>query len=157
MLIKAYNKTKCKNEYKLVLVGDGPLKGYLENLVRNLNLEEKVVFLWFQKNPYKYLRHASLFCFTSLSEALPTVLIESLILRIPILTVPVTWTKEILNNGECGYITDNWDIDNYTRKIDEAIDNDNSDIIENGTNFSNKKFSLEKMTLSYQNMIEGIL
>ena len=156
MLIKAYNKTKCKNEYKLVLIWKWPRRQHLEELTKELNLEDKIIFLWFQENPYNYLSKASLFCFTSKSESFWLVLVESLILWVPVLTVPVSWCKEVLNNGECGYIVDNWDVDNYAKKIDEVISKDNSYIIQKWISFSKNNFSIEKMMNGYLNVLNSL-
>ncbi len=156
MLIKAYSQTKCKNEYKLVLLWEWSQKQYLEELAKRLNIKENVIFLWFQKNPYHYLKHASLFCFTSYAEALPTVLIEALILWVPIITVPVVWSNEILNKGKCGYILDNWDTNIFAKKIDEIIDKDNSNIIQEWISFSENNFSIEQMKNRYLNVLKNI-
>ena len=156
MLIKAYNKTKCKNEYKLVLIWKWPRRQHLEELIKELNLEDKIIFLWFQENPYNYLSKASLFCFTSKSESFWLVLVESLILGVPVLTVPVSWSKEVLNNGECGYIVDDWDIDSYAKKIDEVIGKDNSYIIEKWISFSKNNFSIKKMMNEYLNVLNSL-
>ena len=51
------------------------------NLVKKLNLEDRVTFLGFQKNPYTWMRKAALFIHSSKFEGLPTVVIEALILK----------------------------------------------------------------------------
>jgi glycosyltransferase involved in cell wall biosynthesis len=92
-LIMAYALIKKEGfKEKLLIVGDGEEKNNLIALVQKLNLEDDIVFVGKQNNPYKYLRQATLYVSSSLYEGLPAVLIESLILDIPIVSY----------NFECG-------------------------------------------------------
>ena len=156
MLIKAYAKSKCKNEYYLLLLWEWVKKEYLMNLVKDLWIEKSVIFAGFDKNPYKYLKNASMFCFTSLSEALPTVLIESLILKVPVLTVPVIWSKEILDDWNCWIITENWDIDKYSKLMDEIIARDNSNMVNKWFLFAKENFEIKAMEKKYLETINNL-
>lgn len=157
LLIKAYSKSKIKEKYKLLLLWKWYKEEYLKNLCKELNIENYVIFAWFDKNPYKYLSKASLFCFTSKSEALPTVLIESLILDIPIITVPVIWSSEILNNGEFWVITKDWDEWNLVKELDNFIEWWNINLNhEKLKNFINENFSIEAMERKYLETIDNL-
>jgi glycosyltransferase involved in cell wall biosynthesis len=81
---------------KLVLLGDGPLRGELQNLCQQLNLkffdaqqngelysDAHVYFLGFQENPYPLLSCAQLLLMTSRWEGLPIALLEAMGLGIP--------------------------------------------------------------------------
>lgn len=103
-----------------------------------------------------FLKNASLFCFTSLSEALPTVLIESLILKTPILTVPVIWSKEILNNWNYWIIAKDWNINNYSELIDKYIEKNNSEIIMKWYDFAKSNFDINIMTNNYNNILKRL-
>jgi glycosyltransferase involved in cell wall biosynthesis len=65
---------------QLVILGEGPLEQELREQARNLGLEEKVIFLGFQANPWLYLKHADVFILPSRYEGLPNVLLEALVL-----------------------------------------------------------------------------
>jgi len=68
----------------LVLIGNGSLRKDLENQVQKLGLEEKVHFLGWKENPFKYVKRSKVFALTSLWEGLPMVVLETLALNIPI-------------------------------------------------------------------------
>ena len=80
-LIKAYSKISNEVEESLYIIGDGRHREQLENLVKELKIEERVKFLGFRTNPYPYLKRANLFVCSSKFEGLPTVIIEAMILK----------------------------------------------------------------------------
>lgn len=84
-LIKAFYFVQKKvAESRLVLVGDGSLRKDLENLARQLGIRDKVHFLGWRKNPFKYLTRAKVFAFTSIWEGFGLALLEAMALNIPI-------------------------------------------------------------------------
>lgn len=104
-LINAYAnlKNKSKIDAKLVLVGDGPDREKLENLVKELKLENDIIFLGKKSNPYIWIKNSKVFILSSKYEGLPTVLIEALVLDIPSISSNcLTGPAEILENGKYG-------------------------------------------------------
>jgi glycosyltransferase involved in cell wall biosynthesis len=86
-LIKSYAKGNFLKE--LWLLGDGEERENLKKLVEKLNLKGKVKFLGWQENPYPYIKNASLLVHPSKFEALPTILIEALILNTPVIATDI--------------------------------------------------------------------
>lgn len=76
LLIRAY--ARLKTDLKLVILGEGVLKDELLALIKDLNLEDKVLLLGFDSNPYKYMSKCEFFAFASVFEGFSNVLIESL-------------------------------------------------------------------------------
>ncbi|SDE76316.1 N-acetylgalactosamine-N,N'-diacetylbacillosaminyl-diphospho-undecaprenol 4-alpha-N-acetylgalactosaminyltransferase [Pricia antarctica] len=71
---------------RLYLLGKGILGNDLRKLVEDENLSDRVHFLGFDANPYKYLKSADLFVFGSNHEGFPNVLLEAMACGLPILT-----------------------------------------------------------------------
>lgn len=76
LLIRAY--ARLKTELKLVILGEGVLESELRALIKALNLEQKVLLLGFDSNPYKYMSKCEFFAFASSFEGFSNVLIEAL-------------------------------------------------------------------------------
>lgn len=89
------------------IVGDGPDKEHLQNLIDSNNLQGYVRLLGYQKNPYKFLKQADLYVCSSTTEGYNTATVEAIILGIPILTTEVSGAEEIIADTKCGIIVDN--------------------------------------------------
>ena len=106
-LIRAisYLNQKYNFRKKLVLVGDGPERGTLENLVKKYHLESQVYFVGAHYDVQNYYAAASVYAHSSPAEGLPTVLLEAMYYRLPIAsTNSEPGVNEILKE-ECGLIT----------------------------------------------------
>lgn len=88
---------------ELVILGKGHKYNYLKQYVYKNNLNSKVKFLGYKKNPFKYIRQANIFLLTSKFEGSPNVLVEAQYLKKYIISTNCpTGPKEILNNGKYG-------------------------------------------------------
>lgn len=91
----------------LYLLGDGPLKGKLEQLIKSNQMESCVSLLGYQTNPYRYLAKCDLFVCSSYSEGLSTAVTEALIIGTPVCTTDVSGMRELLSDDKYGIITEN--------------------------------------------------
>lgn len=92
-------------DLKLVILGDGDLREYLQGLSEDLGLktftggepgEYDVYFAGFQRNPYGFMAHSDLFVLPSLREALPLALMEAMALGTPVAAADCGGPREIL-------------------------------------------------------------
>lgn len=96
MLIKAFSKIKVDG-IKLYILGKGEEESNLKNLVKKLEIEERVIFLGFDNNPYKYVSKCSIFVMSSNSEGFPNVLAEAMICGCSIISTDcLSGPREIL-------------------------------------------------------------
>ncbi len=93
---------------QLTIVGDGPLKSELQEYIKENKLENSVFLVGFDTNPYKYVAKSDLFVCSSFSEGFSSVVAESLILGVPVLTTDCAGMREMLgDNNEFGVVVDN--------------------------------------------------
>jgi len=108
LLIEAVNELVFNRQRKqllLHLVGSGPEEQSLRSEVQRRQLAEHVEFHGFTPNPYPLLRRADLFCLSSLYEGLPTVLLEAMVCRTPLVaTACECGPAEILEQGRYGQL-----------------------------------------------------
>ena len=103
---------------KLYILGDGPDRDKIEEKIKQEGMENEIILLGNVKNPYPWIKKAKMLIHSSKYEGLPTVLIEALILdKIVISSDCPTGPKEILENGEIGYL---YNVGDY-RKLGEMI------------------------------------
>lgn len=100
LLIKAVAKLEI-DDIKLIFVGDGSERQRLESLTEELGMEEKVTFVGFDQNPYRWIANADIFAYPSNLESLPTVLLEALALKKPVISTDcISGPREILCGSE---------------------------------------------------------
>ena len=101
-LLKAFSlyAKNSKENVHLVLMGQGEYVDNLKGLAENLGIEDKTTFLPFSINPYKYMRHASLFVLSSIFEGFPIVLAEVSSLRIPFVGTRKAIPEEMFDNRD---------------------------------------------------------
>jgi len=85
LLIKAIHKLK-NPALRLYIFGVGELQEGLEKLIDELELKEQVILMGFDPEPYKYLKSADLFAFSSNHEGFPNVLLEAMACGLPIIS-----------------------------------------------------------------------
>ncbi len=87
-----------------VIAGDGELRGELEELVRQLELDGRVRFLGFRRDVGNIYADSDIMVFTSLSEGLPLALIEALASGRPVVATDVGGISELVDEGKCGFV-----------------------------------------------------
>lgn len=103
--IRAFERLK-REAYpnaKLLILGEGELRGDLEALVAELELIEDIDMPGSVANPYAFMAKSDLFVLSSRWEGCPNVLIESLACRTPVVSTDCPHgPSEILQGGQYG-------------------------------------------------------
>lgn len=94
--------------HRLVIVGDGPEKENLEDLIVQLAVTNTVVLAGYQCNPYPYIKNSYFLVCSSYTEGLSVVSMEALCLGVPIVSSAPT-VGELFGNEICGIIAENDD------------------------------------------------
>ena len=76
-------------------------------MTSDLGLTDRIDFLGFQSNPYKYVSKCDLFVCSSWTEGFSTAATEALIVGTPVCTTDVSGMREMLGDNEYGVITEN--------------------------------------------------
>jgi glycosyltransferase involved in cell wall biosynthesis len=102
---------------KLCLIGDGPSRKSLETLAKNLNLENKVIFLGQKNYAYNFYPVFDCFALSSKSEGLSIALLEALCFGLPIITTHNKEKHDVIIHQENGFLIPVGDI----KKMAEAF------------------------------------
>jgi len=101
-LLKAL--TFVPRQARLVILGDGPLRGELTQLAAQLGLQQRVHFMGFQADVRRWMQAADGFVLASRYEGLPMVLLEAGASGLPSVATAVVGTREVVINGETGWL-----------------------------------------------------
>lgn len=145
------------DNFHLTIAGEGELKEYLEELVVNLNLKDKVTFKGFVKNPYVLLKEANLVLSTSRYEGFPNVVLEANACGKPVLAYKyIGGIDEIIENDVNGELIE----DGNLKLLSEALikifqsNNYNDEIIRNLTK---QKYNVKHIVAKYESEFFNIL
>lgn len=147
-LLEAFAKIQ-NDDWKLVLLGDGPLRKDLEKQTQKLNISNKVIMPGVVDNVDEWLAKSSIFVLSSVSEGFPNALLEAMAAGLPCISFncPVG-PPDIIENGKNGFLVDIYDIENLQEKMEYLIENRNfrNKIIEN---INLDKHSLDNISNQY--------
>lgn len=105
ILIKAFALTYI-DDWRLVIVGEGPKREKLEILIKELGIEQDVTLLGRIKDVHHMYNTSKIFAFSSLYEGFPNALIEAMHYGLPcVATDCPTGPSELIENNINGYLT----------------------------------------------------
>ena len=122
-LIKAASiLDKKKINFKLLIIGNGPDKNMLNNMIKSYGLSKKVQILNPVINTLKYFYNSDIFVLSSRVEGMPNVMIEALMCGCTVVSTNCnTGPKEILGNNKFGYLSKVKNPKDLSIKIIKAI------------------------------------
>lgn len=117
-LIEAFAQVIETQPAKLLILGDGLLRPELENLCKELNIEEHVSMPGYDHNPYKYMAACDIFALVSAWEGCPIALEEALASgAATIVNDAPGGSKDLVGNGEFGVVVPHGNLDALVKAI----------------------------------------
>lgn len=90
-----------------LLLGEGPERGHLSELIKELGLEDEVILLGNIPNEEiaDYMAASDLFLFTSQSETQGIVILEAMAVGTPVVALDATGVRDVVLSGQNGILT----------------------------------------------------
>jgi glycosyltransferase involved in cell wall biosynthesis len=107
ILIQAAARLRAGNiPFRLVLVGDGPMRKEIELLIQRNKLESHVSITGWMSNREvrEQILASRAMILPSFAEGLPVVIMETLALQRPVVSTYVAGIPELVEAGNCGYL-----------------------------------------------------
>lgn len=126
MLINAFNKLKNENIF-LIIVGDGPERVYLEEMVKRMNLSKKVIFTGIRNDVQRFYQTSDLLVLTSKYEGFGLVYLEAMACGLPCIGLKpdypniIVASDEIIEDKIAGLLADPYSVDDLVEKINKLI------------------------------------
>ncbi len=108
---------------KVILVGDGPLRKYLEGLALHLGVSKRVIFAGHQEHPRGFLQAMDVFVLPSLNEGIPLALLEAMSARRPIVASRVGGVPEVIEHEQTGLLVESGNEQELAKACNRFISN----------------------------------
>lgn len=142
----------------LILVGDGPERSECENLVRELVISDKVIFMGKQDSISEILSASDIFLMPSESESFGLSALEAMSCSLPVISTNIGGLPEVNINGITGYTSNVGNIQSmsdYT--IDLLTDSNKYKTFSENARKRAEEFNAEKIIPQYEKFYEKIL
>jgi glycosyltransferase involved in cell wall biosynthesis len=106
---------------RVVLVGDGPLRGELEAQAQSLGIADRVLFLGFRKDAPKVLAALDVLAMPSVFEGLPLVLLEACAAGCPAVAHAVDGIPEVIEDEVSGFLVPRGNVELLANRIAQVL------------------------------------
>jgi glycosyltransferase involved in cell wall biosynthesis len=153
-LLYAFSMIKNKTDKDLLILGDGVLKDELQDLILELNLQDRVFLKGFV-NPYPYIQKCSLFVFPSYYEGFSNSVLEVVSMKKVIISYDYKGANEILPSESLVKLSD---IKSLAKKMLFYIQNEqDKKLLENKLYKKSQEFTQERSFESFYAKFEQLL
>lgn len=140
--------------FRWILIGDGEEVQKVRNVIEQLGLQNDVIMIGKKSNPYPYIAKADLMVHPSLVESQGITLLESMVLRTPIVAVATMGPKEFIKSGVNGYLVNN-NIEEIAQTVETLyLDSKLCSIIANNAANDVRQFAETEIMRKINNILE---
>jgi glycosyltransferase involved in cell wall biosynthesis len=158
LLQAAKDIVKNVGPVKFFFVGDGPLRGWLENEATQLGIADNVIFTGYRTDIPDLLSIMDVFVLPSVKEGLPMVLLEAMAARKAIVTTRVGAIPKVVDHGN-GILVEPRDVSGLQKAIVNLLTNEEKrrDYASAGYETVRMQFSSERMGSEYFDLYNELL
>ena len=111
LLLHAFAVIRQQLDVRLVIIGEGPEREALEQLIQTLGLDQSVSLLGHENNPWSSMLRADVFVLPSEEEAFGLVLVEAMACGLPVIATDAIagGPRSILGDSDYGLLVPNQD------------------------------------------------
>jgi len=103
-VVRVFARVRDLMPSKLVLIGDGPERMFIKQLVKDLRLHDDVIFLGEQDHLEPLFFCADLFLLPSEQESFGLTALEAMACGVPVIASDIGGLPEVITHGETGYL-----------------------------------------------------
>jgi L-malate glycosyltransferase len=156
-IIKVFAKLKTQIPSKLLLVGDGPERGPMEQLCRDLKICDDVRFVGKLDAIEEVLSVADLFLMPSEKESFGLAALEAMACEVPVISSNTGGLPELNVQGVTGFLSNVGDVDDMVKNALYILQDENLPTFKANALARAKEFDVENIVPMYERHYERIL
>jgi len=144
---------------RFIIVGEGNCRRELEELVHEKGLDNCFQFLGFRADSHLMMKDFDLFVLPSLSEGLPSAIMEAMANSLPVVGSDVGGIPELIENGHNGLLVPPADPEKLARAIQQLAEDSETltRMGDRGRQRVEEKFTLERKIEETENLCHTLL
>jgi len=149
----------ARAEVGFVVFGEGPLRGALEQQIRQRGLEGRFVLAGFREDLPRYLPHLDLGVMSSFTEGLPVILLELFAAGVPAVATAVGGIPEVIEEGRSGALVPAGDAAALAARVLELLSDDvrRQEFGRQARERAGRDFSFERQGEQYQELFARLV
>lgn len=156
-IIKVFAKLKKQIPSKLLLVGDGPERGPMEQLSRDMNLGEDVRFVGKLDAIEEVLSVADLFLMPSEKESFGLAALEAMACEVPVISSNTGGLPELNVQGVTGFLSNVGDVDDMVKNAIYILQDENLPTFKANALARAQEFDITNIVPMYERHYEKVL
>jgi glycosyltransferase involved in cell wall biosynthesis len=153
--------SRTSKKLKLFVVGDGSERENIEKRAAKLNQKhpESVELTSWVTDIASFNAGIDLICLTSNNEGTPVSLIEAQAACIPVITTDVGGVRDIVKDGDTGFVVPVNDADIFAERVLELVENEKKrqKMSQNGWTFVKDTFNYNTLATNMDRLYKGLL
>ncbi|WP_394217372.1 N-acetyl-alpha-D-glucosaminyl L-malate synthase BshA [Halobacillus trueperi] len=158
-VIKTFAAVAEQMPAKLLLVGDGPEYSECHQLVQQLGIEDRVLFLGKQENVSELLSISDLKLLLSEKESFGLVLLEAMACGVPCIGTNIGGIPEVIDHGETGFIAELGNVEQISYFASKVLEDKDlhQTMAEQSKRVVHDKFATSTILRQYESLYEQVL
>ncbi len=166
--IRAFAKLKkTKPSLNYTIVGDGPLRESLQELINTLDINDTVKLVGWkqQQEVIKILQNSDILLAPSVTsqngdqEGIPVTLMETMAMGLPIISTLHSGIPELIESGKSGFLVPERDVDALAEKLNYLVENPEvwSEMGSAGRKFVEQNYDINKLNDKLAKIYQDLL
>ena len=158
-VVETFSQARQQLDCKLLLVGDGPEMGRIIQQVRDLGLEDHVLFLGKRDSLAEFYNISDIKILLSEKEAFGLVLLEAMACGVPVIGSNIGGMSEIIEPGVNGYLVELGDTKQAAEYAIEMMSDENKleELRQGALKTVAERFHSSKILKHYEGLYERLL
>ena len=157
-VVKVFAKVVAEIPAKLIMVGDGPLQNDARKLCKELNIEDKVIFVGNSNEIDKILCFSDMFLLPSERESFGLAALEAMLHGVPVISSNSGGIPEVNEQGYSGYLSNVGDIEEMAKNAISILKSDKKLLkFKQNAKIQASKFDVKNIVPQYESIYENVL